>query len=349
MRPRLTPVVIAGTAIALAVLIAAGVAFLRSSGPRKETHNLSKLRERRAVLQDSLAAMAARDPLLEIAKTDSSEITLALSEVFLGKLLQEITTRYLDRVVIDLGPGVTGRGKGDLDIQTPFGQMTVGKWKVLVSVRQFGGILGAGEPRFEISGTNRVHLAVPVRIQRGRGEMTLSFEWNSNSIFNIVCRDFKTVQVIRGTVLPQEHIVMGDLILSAADRGIVVDPELPRQKFPISMALDKDSWKQVREALKDQDKLLRCGLLINPDSVISRLQKLGEKGLRFKLPKVFFRTVTLPAGVTRSVRILNSSVEIVAVPRGLRISPGLVWFGADVKAQRSTDPGQRIPLPGATE
>ncbi len=341
------PAAIAGTAVGFAILIAVLVAVLRPSGPRHELRELADLRARRAALRDTLSALVARDSLLAIARSDSSGLTLALSEEFLASLLQGITTRYLDHVAIDLGPGVEGHGGGDININTPFGRMTLGEWAVAVDVRQFGGVLSAGRPRFEITGPNRVHLEVPVRIQRGSGEMKLRFEWNSRSVFNAVCRDFKTEQIIRGTVLPQEHRVHGDLVLSAAERGIAIEPRLPREKFPISMELDAESWNQVRKTLADQDKLMRCGLLINPDSVIARLQGLGRKGLRFRLPRVFYHTVVLPAGLSRSVRILDSMVEIEATPRQLLLTPGLVWFGADVKAGRWTLIGPPAPAPEA--
>ncbi|HYM80437.1 MAG TPA: hypothetical protein VEY91_03375 [Candidatus Limnocylindria bacterium] len=303
------------------------------------------LQSRQAVLRDSLSGLLARDSVLALARGDSSAIAIAMSEKLIVTLIQETATRYLDRIEIKLDSDVDGHGEGEFEVDTPLGKVTVGEWKVEVAVNEMVGVLSALTPSVDVSDTNRFHLALPIRIREGRGVVTLDFKWDSNSIFNVVCRDFATRQVLQGSILPQTHIVRGDLILSAGERGIVADPEFPSEKFPLSMALDQASWDRVRAALGEQDKLLRCGLLVNPDSVIAKLRDLGIQGLRFRLPRAVFRTFVLPTSVTQSVRILNAPVELSVTPHQLRISPGTLWYSAEIEARRSEGPAVPLPLP----
>ena len=333
-------------AIAVAIVLAVVWAH-QMSAPERESREISHLRKRRAALRDSLDRALAADSLIRIAARDSSDIAVALSGHVLVTLLQEVTTRYLDRVEVAV-EDLPGHGKGEFETNSPFGHLTVGEWKVQVRVHEFGGVLSAGLPTVDVTGTNRLHVAIPARIREGDGSLTLAFEWNSNSVFNVVCRDFKTVQTLRGRVLPQDHVVRGDFVLSAGPEGIVADPDFPPEKFPIAMSLDQASWDRIRAALEEQDKILKCGLLIDPERVIERLRALGARGLKFRLPRKMLRTIRLPASIERSVKILGSSVELSVEPRELRIDPDLFWYSARVRATRSSEPGKPLPLPAGT-
>lgn len=334
-------------AIVVATLIAVLVPLVRRSGQQGSARELALLRARHAALHDSLSVVLARDPLLNLTRDDSSDIALALSETLLTSMIQEVATRYLDRVEIDL-EDIEGHGDGELEIGSPIGGLTVGNWKVNVSAHEIAGVLSAQTPAIEVSGTNRIHLAIPIQIHQGQGAVTLAFAWDSRSVFNLVCRDFKTVQTIRGSILPQRHVVRGQMVLSASDEGIVANPDFPREKFPLSMTLTEASWSKLRAALKVQDKLFKCGFMINPDTVLARLRVMGLEGLRFGLPRRAFRTIFLPATISRAVRILTSPVELSVRPHQLRISPGLIWYSADIDARRSAGPDSLLPWPAGT-
>ncbi|MEO5616314.1 MAG: hypothetical protein ABIS67_00940 [Candidatus Eisenbacteria bacterium] len=329
--------ILASAVIAVTALIAVLVPFSRRSARLGSSRELIMLRARQAELHDSLNVILARDSLMHFVRNDSSGIAVALSEPLLASMIQEAARRYLDHVEIGF-EDVEGHGGGKFEVGSPIGGLTVGDWKVNATVHEITGLLAARRPVVEVRGTNRVHLAIPVQIRKGLGTVTLAFAWNSRSVFNLLCRDFKTVQTIRGSILPQAHVVQGHMVLSASDRGIVADPDFPREKFPLSMQLAEGSWSKLRVALKEQDKFLKCGLMMNPDTVLARLRVMATEGLRFGLPRRAFRTIVLPATISQSVRILNSPVEISASPHQLRISPGLVWYSAEIDARRSAGP-----------
>jgi hypothetical protein len=334
-------------AIVVATLIAVLVPLVRRSGQQGSDRELVRLRARQAALHDSLSVILAHDSLLILTRHDSADIALALSKTLLTSMIQDVAARYLDRVEIDL-KDIEGHGAGPLEIGSPIGGLTVGDWKVNVMAHEITGVLSAGTPAVEVSGTNRIHLAIPVQIRRGQGAVTLAFEWDSRSVFNLVCRDFKIERTIRGSILPQRHVVRGHMLLSASADGIVADPDFPREKFPLGMALTEASWSTLRAALQGQDKLFKCGLMINPDTVLARLRVMGIEGLRFGLPRRAFRTIFLPATIARAVRILEAPVELSVTPHQLRISPGLIWYGADIDARRSAGPDSLLPWPAGT-
>lgn len=319
---------------AIAMLLALGIPRVRVIANRRDVRDLIDLQKRRAVLRDSLTQALAREPLLEFAEKDTSSIAVALSEQLMVTMLQQFATRYLDRVTLDLRD-LSGHGQGKVETPTPLGRMKVGNWSVQVAAHQITGVLTAETPVVDVTGTNHVHVALPIRVQGGEGNVTLTFKWDSRAIFNVVCRDFETVQTIHGSILPQRHVVRGDLVLSAGSHGIVADPDFPSEKFPLSMALSDESYRRLRSALEEQDKLFKCGLMIQPDTVMARLRTLGVQGLRFRIPRTAFRRIYLPATIERSVRILDSSVQLSVKPSGLRIAPGILWYGASIEARRA--------------
>jgi hypothetical protein len=337
--------VVAAAVVGIVVLGGAALWWARERREGAEAREIEGLRLRRVDLQQDLARSADRDPVLRFARDDSSSIAVAMSETLLVTLVRDATARYLDRVDIDLQDDLPGHGDGAYEMATPFGKVLVGEWSVAVEVRGMNAALAALEPTIDVSDTNRVHLGLPVEIRGGRGRLKLDFGWDSKSVFNAICRDFKTSQIIEGRILPQRHLIRGDLVLSADERGIVARPDFPAEKFPLSMDLHAESWAKLLAVLEEQDTFMRCGMMMNPDSVIARLRTLGLEGLKFKLPRSMFKTMVLPGSMLQSVQIQEASVLLSIKPHELRIRPGLIWYGADIRARRAIGP-PTPPTPG---
>lgn len=331
--------VVVGAVVAVVVLAAGGaLLWTRANREKTEARELESLRLKRVALQGDLARLVEKDPVLIFARDDSSSIAVAIRETLLVTLVRDATARYLDRVDIDVKKDIPGHGDGTYEVATPFGKVQVGEWKVVVDVRDVTAQLAALEPTIDVSDTNRVHLGLPVEIRGGKGSLELNFAWDSKSVFNAICRDFKTTQFIEGRVLPQRHLIRGDLVLSADERGIVANPDFPPEKFPLAMDLDAESWAKLLNVLKEQDTFMRCGLMMNPDSVIARLRLLGIEGLKFKLPRTMFKTMVLPGSLLQSVQIQEASVLLSVRPHDLRIPPGIIWYSAGIRASRSEGP-----------
>jgi len=334
------------SAVVVGVLLLAGlIGAVRGRLLRSEGEELERLRARRASLRDSLNEFVARDPILTMGRQDTSGIVVALSEDLVVALAQKAATHYLDRVDIDLDE-VEGHGEGAYDVKMPVvGTRRLGKWHVEVTVDELRSTMSAGTPSVDVKGGNRVHLAVPVEVHEGRGAVTLTFSWDSKSVFNLVCRDWKSRQKLTGRLRAQQHVVRGDMVFSATRQGILADPDFPPVKYPLSMELDSTSWDRVRDALEKENKALKCGLLIHRDEIVSKLRVLGIQGLKFGIPRATFRPFVIPASISESVRILNSPVNLAVTPHELKITPDMLWYSAEVTATKASGPAPPLPIP----
>jgi hypothetical protein len=225
--------------------------------------------------------------------------------------------------------------------------MTLGEWSVRVKVHEMKAVLTTSRPTVAVAGNNRLDVAIPVRVEGGRGALTLDFAWDSKGVVNLLCWDWTSQQRLEGKILPRDYVVRGALDLSAHPGGILADPDFPPDKFPIAMELDPGSWAGIRRALAKENALSRCGVLIKPEKIERELRAFGHRGLRFKLPRTAFRKLSLPAQLTESVRILDAPVRITVATDTLRLTDRLLWYAAEVEASRTTEPPVTMPLPAA--
>jgi hypothetical protein len=316
----------------------------RSAGSRSygEAHSTS-LHDRYAALHAELAERVSADTLLQTAIADSAEIALALREGLVTDLMTEAARRYLDRIELDIDTeGLTGSADGDLEIKTPLGKMTAGRWSVRLDFHRLRGTLRARSPSVSVTAENRVHVALPVEIESGVGAATIQFAWDPKGLANAVCREFETSERVEGRILAREYILSGDFVLSAGHEAIVAEPDFPADKFPIAVDPSEGTWQRVMETLRSQDRWNRCGIVMDPEKVVARLSALGERGFKVKLPRSIFRPVVIPASLLKSVRVGRSQVALTIRPNALRMSPGTFWYSASFATEiEGVDRGAR--------
>jgi hypothetical protein len=136
-------------------------------------------------------------------------------------------------------------------------------------------------------------------------------------------------------VIPKRYQLKGDFILSAGEDNLMADPEFPPDKFVISVDPSEETWQVVKKEIESQDKLFKCGLVVNPEKVLAKLKEIGMKGFKVKLPRTLFRPVSLPASITKSVRVGSSIVELSVRPNILRVTPTTFWYSASVGTKTS--------------
>ena len=96
-------------------------------------------------------------------------------------------------------------------------------------------------------------------------------------------------------MLAHEYPVSGAFQLSAGPETVRADPVFPRREFRIHVDMTPRSWDEVRAAIHEQDQILRCGLALDPDTLLPRLRERLHEGFDVKLPRSLFRPVDLPA------------------------------------------------------
>src|SRR5262249_20373418 len=176
-------------------------------------------------------------------------------------------------------------------------------------------------PRLRVAGANEVELALPVEAREARGRVVLHFSWDSASLAHLVCRDFDVTRELEGRSLRQEYTIGGVFRLSAGPDSIRVEPVFPNDVTRVKVALSDRSWASVREALAEQDRFLRCGLLMDPDKMVDRLKALAAEGFRVKLPAVMFREFRFPGVFERTAQIEGRAVAVGVRPHGFEVTP----------------------------
>jgi hypothetical protein len=332
-------------AVVLGLLLLAGlIGAVRGHLQRSEVDEIHRLRARRAALRDSLNLFVARDPILARAREDTAGIAVAFSEKLIVALAEEAARHYLDRVEIDLDD-VEGHGEGQYVAKTPLlGKLRVGDWRVEATVDTLRGVMTALTPDVEVTGNNRVHLAVPVEIEERPGSVTLDFSWKSKSVFNVVCRDWHSRQTLRGRLRSQQHVVRGDLVFSATRRH-PRRSDFPPGRFPLSMELDSSLVGPGARSVGGTEQAPQVRAARPSDEIVAKLHVLGIQGLGFKIPRATFRSFVIPATILQSVRILNSPVDLAVTPHELKITPDMLWYAADVSAKKAKGPAPPLPIP----
>jgi hypothetical protein len=299
-----------------------------------DTPAMKAMRLRYAALRDSLLTVAARDTLLARLAADTIDVAVGLRPALVNRLLGRATAAYLGRVELTLELEEEEEEVEDLEVETLFGEVEVGDYRVDVTIHRVEGVLAAGSPRVSFASGNRLDIIIPARILSGHGNATLLFTWDPKGIADLVCDDFTARLRVTGAVVPRSYEVYGAFLLSAKGEEIIVQPQFPKQKVRIAVDPSPDTWAQVRRTLAGLDDLEECGIgleIVSANKIVRLLERLVAKGFKVKVPTKLIPVLDLPAGLTEEVEVGAHRLRIDAKPRALRVTPAAMWYGADVE------------------
>jgi hypothetical protein len=135
-------------------------------------------------------------------------------------------------------------------------------------------------------------------------------------------------------------------VLSSHAETVVAQPEFPDKAFRLRIDLSPESWDEVRKTLGEQDTFLKCGMALDPDTVMSRLKELGQSGFDVHLPRTLFRKIELPASVQPSVAVEDHHVSLDVRPNALRVTKDALWYSAAIRSRVTADhPAPPTPAP----
>jgi hypothetical protein len=314
--------------IVLAALVLANAAGSQVVASRDRTPDLASLRSEHAALAARLEAAVGRDPTARRVFDGGGDVAIAVRSAFVGEVAAEVAHQYLDEVELDLS-SLRAEADGELRAGGWLGRFRLGRWQVAVTIERLRGRLEAGHPRIRFQ-EGRIDVRLPVRVMPTTGTMMLAFSWDTAGVANVVCADFQASLALDGRVLAQRHELSGELRLASGD-GETASPVLERRSVPLQLDLSSESWDAVEAALRSQDSLGRCGLLLKPEVVLARLRELAARGIAVRLPEALFRPVRLPASFERRVTIGSRTVELSVRGAGLQVSPELVWSTASIE------------------
>jgi len=294
---------------------------------------LSRLEDRREGLRLRLAALRAggADPLQGAPQT---RIALGVRSEYAGEVVRAVTTRLLDRVVLNLA-GIRVRREGEVRAKLLVARVKAGTWHLDLTIQRIRAVLRPGEPRMDFGGgSDRVAVEFPVRVEEGEGNAQLRFRWDSAGVANLACRDFEVEQRVDGRVVPSEYQLRGEFVVSADGDAIAVRPEFEERTIDVHVEPSAATWQGVRAALEAQDSFWRCGIALKPEEIEEKLRELVGRGCEVRLPDSLCRPIRLSAAVSGSLRVGTRDVALSVTPVALSLTSKMLWYGADLEMSR---------------
>jgi hypothetical protein len=292
---------------------------------------MDRLRGDHARLRAELERVLAEDQVASDVQRDGGLIIVAVRAGYLGELIREVAARYFDRVELDLTPNLRVHHGEEVKRKTIVGTLKGGRWTVDVTIERIRGTLRGGAPRFSISRENQLELVVPVALQDAEGRAQVHFAWDANMLASVICSDFQVDEQIRGRVLPGSYEVHGAFTFEARPGALVARPEFRSERFRLRIDLTQDSWDRIRRALEAQDRPSKCGLALDPQALMAKLEALGRKGFEVRLPRSLLHDITLPATVSGSATVEGREIALSVEPRAFRVTRDHTWYSVGVK------------------
>jgi hypothetical protein len=325
---------------ALALLVAAGLGagHVASTTRADSSSRLRELQRLHDVLHGRLEEGVRRDPVAARALADPGQLVIAVRSSLIEDLAARVARQYLQQVTVDL-TALETRAEGKLRKDTFVGRQKVGEWAVAVVINALVGQLRAGQPRLSFA-RNVLEVELPLEAQAASGHVGLHFSWKSASGVSLVCKDFDVDLELDGRVPRQQQVLRGRIELGADGDALTATPVVDERSFPLKIELTGASWGKVATALRSQDSLGRCGMFLDPQSVLRRLHELVVEGIEIRLPRSIFRPVRLPARFEQTVRVSDSVVQLSLAGERLRASESMLWSSTVVSVAAGPPAGR---------
>ena len=325
------PHLVAGLAI---TVLAGGCS---SSGARSEPDEaLATLQQQVAALRSVVDARLDPEIMLVGETLEAADVVVRLRIGMLQELLTVASSQYLDDVQLHLSPGTVAQE--DNEVRTRIGPIRVraGRWTLHVSINDIRATLRAGEPTITVDSDDRFALRLPAQVVNGTGTARIKFEWDAATVISVVCRDFQVDESFSATIRTRNYDLNGHFQITPVDGSLVLDPSFP-QRLDVQPEPTEESWAHVREILAAQDKMFRCGLALNADSMETKLREILHTGFRFGLPDSVLRPITMPLSVSETLELGGHVLDVAASPAGLKLTPEWLWYGIDIELTHEDD------------
>ena len=279
-------------------------------------------------LLDDVEDLAAHDTLWQGLERSDRDVAVLVPRPLLQRVCDELSRGYVREARLDFNPRVTTRFhdpvKGKFLGQT----MGAGQIEGVVHVDRVRGTLQiAGDPKVMLRPPNHLELATPVKVVEGSGLARVDVRWNPAFFVAAVCRGFEFHSDLSGLVLPFSHPLTTDIRLVAVEDGIVGMPVVQRDRFTVPCEFTPASMATVKEALQNEDRLTRCGLMMNADSVFQRVEGIVRGKIRIRLPSALFKPFALPVALDKSYEAGDFHIEARATDPQIAVRDRFLLFG----------------------
>jgi hypothetical protein len=178
----------------------------------------------------------------------------------------------------------------------------------------------------------------------------MNMDWDPAFLVGIVCHGFQFHERLAGTILPFRDDLTMRIRCSVRDGGIVGRMRVQRDVVRFSPELTDSSWNKILADLVNQDRFMRCGIVMNPDSVLGKLQVLARRGVDIRLPAKLFKPFRLPVVLESQYTAGDYRIEARAFDPTVSVNPDYLRlaFRANLRVtsvvpKTSSDPANVLP------
>jgi hypothetical protein len=283
-----------------------------------------------ATLVDSVRSFAARDSLWRAVLLTDRDLVILTPRAVLAELAFRMARRYRRGAHVDFKPGIHETVDEAIKVKVLGAKVTAGHIKLDIRVNHLAGELDTpGTPRVTFRPPDGLDVALPVRIRSGGGAATFVVHWDPNALTSVICRGFHANETLTGVVRPLTHVALATIRFTLKGGSIFGRPTLRRDKINLSLDFDAASWKRVRKIFEEQDRAGRCGIAMDPDSMMVRLRRIGMKGVDVRLPADLLPEFELPVTFADVYEQEQVQVRAVAYRPELLVRPEYLRFGVD--------------------
>jgi hypothetical protein len=283
-----------------------------------------------AALVDSVRAFAARDSLWRAVLLTDRDLVILTPRAVLAELAFRMARRYRSGAHVDFKPGIHETVDEKVKVKVLGAKVTAGHIKLDIRVNHLAGQLETpGNPKVTFRPPDALDVALPVRIRSAGGAATFVVHWDPNALTSVICRGFHANETLTGVVRPLTHVALATIHFTLDKGSIWGRPTLRRDKIRLSLDFDAASWKRVRRIFEEQDRAGRCGLAMDPDSMMVKLRRIGMKGVDVRLPADLLPEFELPVTFADVYEQDQVQVRAVAYRPELLVRPEYLRFGVD--------------------
>ena len=290
----------------------------------------------RVALLNRVRALAARDSLWQGLMASNRDVVAIVPLPVLQTLCNRVARDYIQGARLDFNPKVRAHLDEEIRFNLLGGTRGAGRIVGDVNIDHLHGRLRAvGDPKLKLLPPDGLQLTTPIRVLEGSGRVKLNMKWDPKFLVSIVCREFEFQSTLTGEVLPFSHDLQTRIRFDTEPSKIVGRPLVRRDRITVPCEFTPASVGKVRSALLEQDKFLKCGMVMDADSTLKRLRTLIRHDVEFTMPPRLFKPFSLPVSLRQQydaedfrVTARMEDPEVVVRPEYLRFG-----FRAALKVQ----------------
>jgi hypothetical protein len=314
---------------------------------RKATAQLLPSQKEVEELSRRVAGLAGRDSLWQAIVTSERDITVIVPGTVVEDLVDRIASRYRTGITIDVETEIKEEVSEDLHVKVLGKKVKAGDIDLDIRIRRLGGRLVASRsPTTTLLPPDGVQLDFPLAIHDGHGVADIRAHWDPTAAAWLVCRGFDARRTLTGSIRPIPYILRGRLRFEIGPDRILARPTLRRDKVRLRIDLTQASWDSLRTTFMAQDKFLKCGMVMDPDTVVAKLKQLGARGIKVRLPGAA-PPFDLPVRFEQSMDVGAVRVDVAVHDPAVIVREHYVQLGLDAELVVAREP-DALPPPATS-